>query len=514
MKLVKSLLLGSAAGLVAVSGASAADLGVRKPAPAEYVRVCNAYGAGFFFIPGTQTCLKVGGMARFDYDYGQGYQKSSSQTGMRAQGRLTLDARTQTEYGAVRAFVRLEFARRTGANRSGSSVRGAYAFDAAGGSIGQATNSPAQQYITPENAFVQFMGFTAGRFQSFFDFSVNSELIGTTAGSFVLTNGLAYTATFGNGFSATLALEDPIERRYGVVQGGLAFGGALNALPLPPFVAPGLAGLNPGVTTGGARMPDFVAALRVDQAWGSAQLSGLVHQTNFAGNSAFFVPGLAPGGTSVGLAPTAKYGFAIQAGVKINLPMIAPGDNFTLNAMYADGAISAVVSNGLFAYLPQGFGIQGVGNLTAADAVIVNANNGTIGRVSTSKAWGISASFQHFWTPTLSSSIFGSYLRVDYAGAVNALSIPAVGFTANNHAFRDWNYWNIGTALRWTPVAGLLLAGEVTYQNVNASGSALDNNKHVGGVAGTPAFTAIGPGQRCASKGNAIIGRFRIQRDF
>ena len=60
MKLVKSLLLGSATALVAVSGASAADLGVKKPAAVEYVKVCNTYGAGFFFIPGSNTCLKVG----------------------------------------------------------------------------------------------------------------------------------------------------------------------------------------------------------------------------------------------------------------------------------------------------------------------------------------------------------------------------------------------------------------------------------------------------------------------
>ena len=64
MKLVKSLLLGSAAGIAAVAGAQAADLPSRKAAPVEYVRVCSAYGAGFFFIPGTDTCLRVGGRVR------------------------------------------------------------------------------------------------------------------------------------------------------------------------------------------------------------------------------------------------------------------------------------------------------------------------------------------------------------------------------------------------------------------------------------------------------------------
>ena len=60
MKLVKSLLLGSVAGLAAVAGAQAADLPVKKAAAVEYVRVCSTYGAGFFYIPGTETCLRVG----------------------------------------------------------------------------------------------------------------------------------------------------------------------------------------------------------------------------------------------------------------------------------------------------------------------------------------------------------------------------------------------------------------------------------------------------------------------
>jgi hypothetical protein len=63
MKMVKSLLLGSAAGLVAVAGAQAADLPV-KAKPVEYVKICSIYGAGFFYIPGTDTCIKIGGWVR------------------------------------------------------------------------------------------------------------------------------------------------------------------------------------------------------------------------------------------------------------------------------------------------------------------------------------------------------------------------------------------------------------------------------------------------------------------
>src|SRR3954470_1175298 len=65
MKMVKSLILGSAAGLLAMSGAQAADLPV-KAKTGEFVSICSLYGAGFFYIPGTDTCIKLGGYVRVD----------------------------------------------------------------------------------------------------------------------------------------------------------------------------------------------------------------------------------------------------------------------------------------------------------------------------------------------------------------------------------------------------------------------------------------------------------------
>src|SRR5712692_3603131 len=68
MKMVKSLLLGTAAGLVAMTGAQAADLPV-KAKPVEYVKICSLYGAGFYYIPGTDTCIKVGGFMRAELEW-------------------------------------------------------------------------------------------------------------------------------------------------------------------------------------------------------------------------------------------------------------------------------------------------------------------------------------------------------------------------------------------------------------------------------------------------------------
>ena len=116
MKMVKSLLLGSAAGLVAVAGAQAADLPV-KAKPVEYVKICSLYGVGFYYIPGTDMCIKIGGWVRAEYGYGQNgnfawgwannnvNNRITNNSDFRARGYITADARNQTEYGTVRGYI-------------------------------------------------------------------------------------------------------------------------------------------------------------------------------------------------------------------------------------------------------------------------------------------------------------------------------------------------------------------------------------------------------------------------
>jgi len=121
MRMVKSLLLGSAAGLVAVAGAQAADLPV-KAKPVEYVRVCSLYGAGFWYVPGTDTCLKIGSFVRVQTawntsssdtpigagsDAGMGRQTrtDTANFGFRTRAALSVDLRTQTEYGTLRSYM-------------------------------------------------------------------------------------------------------------------------------------------------------------------------------------------------------------------------------------------------------------------------------------------------------------------------------------------------------------------------------------------------------------------------
>lgn len=101
----RSLLLGSAAALVAVGSARAADaVVVAEPEPVEYVRVCDVYGAGFFYIPGTETCLQISGEVYYQIGTDSivdGWIKTTH-------AHVDFDARSQTEWGTLRSLIRLQ----------------------------------------------------------------------------------------------------------------------------------------------------------------------------------------------------------------------------------------------------------------------------------------------------------------------------------------------------------------------------------------------------------------------
>jgi hypothetical protein len=110
---IKSLLIGSAAALVVVSGARAADAVVAEPEAVEYVRVCDAYGKGYFYIPGTETCLKIGGYVRYDIGVGDLFSVTSN-TGddtyfKRARFSFRLSTASETELGTLKTYVETRF---------------------------------------------------------------------------------------------------------------------------------------------------------------------------------------------------------------------------------------------------------------------------------------------------------------------------------------------------------------------------------------------------------------------
>src|SRR5262249_11378498 len=84
-------------------------------------------------------------------------------------------------------------------------------------------------------------------------------------------------------------------------------------------------------------VPDIVGALRVDQAWGSAQIAAASHQVrgNFYGNDTQATISLGPASWT-GIHPDDKWGWAVLGGVVLNLPW-NPGDQFWVEGVYGQG---------------------------------------------------------------------------------------------------------------------------------------------------------------------------------
>jgi len=261
---IKSLLIGSAAAFVAVSGARAADaVVIAEPEPFEYVRVCDTYGVGFYYIPGTETCLRIGGLIRYDIEFSEdndyeftdedeealddfiddldddlddlvldelediiegdasGLQDDESG---RDEGwakditaRLNIDARSETEWGTFRRFIRLE---------------------------GGTSHSAEPEIFRPDTAsveviyaYVELGGLLVGLYDTLYDGDISPEF---DSGGGSSAHQIRYTFTGANGMTFAMSLEEQdynydytpnIVGRLGLTQGwgGLAAFAAYDA---------------------------------------------------------------------------------------------------------------------------------------------------------------------------------------------------------------------------------------------------------------------------------------------
>jgi len=200
MKMVKSLLLGSAAGLVAVAGAQAADLPV-KAKPVQYVKICTLYGDGFYYIPGSDTCIRFSGYIRADYGYNVTGARTTNYSGAagaqdrttsnystRHRGSFSVDTRTQTAYGTLRTFSTFHL-----------------------------QNENTTESTNLSRGFIQWGGFTFGRTVSFTDHegslgdsgmrslhqTQNQSDTGANG-----TNQIAYTWQLGNGVTLNVGADE------------------------------------------------------------------------------------------------------------------------------------------------------------------------------------------------------------------------------------------------------------------------------------------------------------------
>jgi hypothetical protein len=396
-------LLGAAAGLAFVPAAQAADLPV-KAKPVEYVKVCSAYGAGFYYIPGTDICLRVGGYVYAEYSvkgndltpniYSEGAERIDADynyTGMRTSARAILDARQNTAYGTLRAYLVV------GITKSNSSSN-------AGGL---------------DAAFIQFAGFTWGFTDSFFSFAKAGYGVAANPGTdWMWTTVLAYTAELGSGVRASVSIEEPTGRRTGVLE-------AVASTP----------------AYGGRWAPDIVGNINVEQAWGRAQVMGALHQIKL--NSA---------GLDVGA--DHEWGFAVGAGIEIKTPQTgAPNNSVILQGAYTKGATSYT---GLDGGAGGGTGVTvalqnwaGTGPVYALHDAFVTAGNTHL-----VEAWSVYGAYRHYWTPMLRTSFGVGYGEIDGSNVVSAAN-PG-----------NLELLQAGISTVWSPVANLDLSLDIVYSDI------------------------------------------------
>jgi porin-like protein len=506
MRMVKSALLSGAASLIAVAGAQPADLPVKAKA-VEYVKVCSMYGTGFYYIPGTDTCIKIGGYLRFEVDHNAGgtfspgvspggsaaqhiwgFDRTSDTLVTRQRMLWTYDVRTNTEFGTLRSYAR------TGIQwTTGDSVL---------------AGSGAVAYL--DRAFMQFAGFTLGKAVSFYDsyvfgiHSYQSSILGSEGTSGNGTPMIAYTATLGNGILASLALEESYARSKSITNVNGAGYWSVNAQS--PF------GNGPPSAQAGSSVPDIVGNLRIDQAWGYLSVSAAAHQSKAlyygsAGNTA-------PGGGDPGLVPNGhpqdKWGWAAQAGGLINLPW-SKGDTLGLQVAYGQGALGFVNGSGIGSLVIFHGGTIGLGFMT--DAVYGGTNGANGSALELTTAWAVTGGAEHYWTPALRSSLYGGYSKVDYnANATNLICTgiglaqlgKGAGFSPTNCS-PDFAFWQIGSRTIWNPVQNLDLGVEVMYNRLQS------------GFAGNAIVNAnvAQPTQNLAVKDQDVVSAiFRAQRNF
>jgi Porin subfamily len=363
--LVKSF-FGSVAALCLTSiGAQAADMIMDMKAPREPVYRCDI--VGFIELPGTDICFRIGGYAALEvYAFEDQWPPSVGAAfgiipdghtledtfGMYAFTHVNFDARTQTEYGTVRAFIEGEL--------TDNDTR-------TGGQFGL------------RHAFVQFGNWTFGKTWSTFlhlDSSpIYSDVVTVTGDNYMRRSQIRYTQTFGEGWSVSVAIEDQnYDYPYALRATGAWAPVAANA-----------------VVNDRNEAPDLVANIRADGDWGNAQLAGALHRNEYREVNASGLPVNAS---------DSDVGWALLGGAMINTPFSGEYDYFTIKGIYTNGATQYNQDNFLYS-----------GNVVWGNCAFPGGASDCI--MDDVTTWSVLASHTHFWTYEVYTTIGAGYQNVE-----------------------------------------------------------------------------------------------------
>jgi hypothetical protein len=352
--------------------------------------------------------------------------------------------------------------------------------------LGNGLDSPNGSFTYVNTGYVTWAGITAGKAQSFYSFIGGGDnwnnFFSPDRKGFNEPNMLAYTASFGGGFTATLSAESP---------------GSSNFVGGTQLTGPGNE-----ATFGGERWPDVVGALHVKQGWGEAQVSGVIHNVNVRDYSFFNDGGCGILGGQLCGANLSKVGWAVDAGVKWNLPSFGAGDDVIVTGAYSQNAV-------WYSGLPDAMNgengqVNGNGQpMTLADAYFNPLTNAW----ATPRAWSVSALIEHHWTPTIYTDLEGSVGGIQWSGQSGGACLAALGGCVGTgqispHAFT----YLIGADIGWNPVTNLNFDLELMYQHVKQDAP----SGNIGTVFGSGAFV---PGS-FQQDSSGFQGRLRITRYF
>jgi Porin subfamily len=527
MTLIKSLLLGSAAAIIAVASAQAADLPTRKAAPVEYVKVCNVGGITGWTLPGSDTCVKfsgyitaqfTGGNLQTQYNYGSineaiGASYIVNPTGFSPLIPIVTPTgfaqRTQRVLvAASSAQLNTTFYR----NTTGWTTRANFGFDIAsntayGPLIGHFDlnsemgngfdNTGTLTYLN--TGYLTWAGITAGKAQSFYSFTGGGDNWANFASpdrkGFNEPDLMAYTASFGGGFSATISAESP---------GGLGGSGGGTDMTGP-------GGPNPtSLIYGGQKWPDIVGALHVKQGWGEAQVSGVVHNVNVSDTLANNATDCGIYAASICNFQHTQVGWGVDAGVKVNLPSFGAGDDFLVTGSYTQ---SAVWYSGLPDMM---WGENGQVNGNGQPMFMSDAFfNPLTNQWSKPTAWSVSALIEHHFTPQFYIDLEGSVGQLKWSNQGGGCNFYGFGCGAAQFVQGALSptatTWLVGADLGWNPVNNLNFDLELMYQSTNQQRPSgfIGTVYNTGGIGGS----ILVPGD-WHGVSDGFAGRLRITRYF
>ena len=421
---------------------------------------------------------------------------------------FTVDTRTATEYGVVRTFADMVFTWTGGSYVGAGSLAtgGTTLYNSTTGTIGGAS-------LGLYHAFIQFAGFTFGRTVSIFDAPWQSYPAGgpdtLPGGSNHVTgvNQVAYTAQFGQGMSASVALQDPTVYDTTNVS-NLTFPGGVS-LALTAGTISFLTGYGASSIGAGMVAPDIVGSFTVDQAWGLFKFSAVAHD-NHAGYY---------GADETTGHPSDKWGWAVQAALSIKNIPTGPGDSLNLQGVYTDGAsrynFQSLFPTTISMYGGSSIAYQSLGFAAINDAVFVGTSSANGSSLETVKTWGFRGGFTHNWDPYWSSAIYGAYGALQYGGLAKTAicGVGGVGGTARTflnltgNCNPDFNIAVIGGNIVWTPVKNLAFTLDVNWTQLD--------QKYSGTVAIAPPASVAKPATTYELKDqNSVTMLLRAQRNF